>query len=368
MPIKYKVIIRMIQKKDKHNYRLELVRYAMKHGISATAEAYQTTRKTVRKWRNRYKEQGIKGLQDISSAPHNVHNKMSIEEEQKILELRDSYKDWSAGKLKEMFGIKRCENAIHRVIKQNGRVRKKKKRWKRSLDLREEKARLKPFEKMQWDTKDLSDIESFYTYMIKNGLPRYQFTARDTRTGSLYISYGHSPNSSNMALFARYVLEHLRKNGVELEGMIHQTDNGAEFQATTIKKHKGAFEAVIEESGGIWKRIPPRACTWQSDVERSHGLIESDLYLYETFNSKEEFFGKAFAYQIFFNNYRPNRYKIGGKPISILRAVNKDISNEININENVLNLLPILLDNYVDIFNGGGYKVRIADIKIIISC
>ena len=228
-------------------------------------------------------------------------------------------------------------------------------------DLREEKARLKPFEQIQWDTKDLSDIEGYYSAMKQLGLPRYQYTARDTRTGTLYISYGKSCNSTNMAIFARYVIEHLKNNGVEVKGILHQTDNGSEFQATTIKKNKGAFEAVIEEFEGVWKRIPPRACTWQSDVERSHGLIEDDLYLCENFNSKAEFYGKAFAYQILFNNYRPNRYKIGGNPIQILRAVNGDKYNNINISENVLNLQPILLDNYIKYISEGGYHVPISD-------
>jgi hypothetical protein len=361
MPIEYEKNIKMIKKKDKYNFRLELVRYAQKHGVSEASRAYNTTRKTTRKWRDRYIVGGIKSLQDKSKAPKKVNNKMSEKEEQKIIVLRKKYSRWGAWTLKERCEIERSEGAIHRVIKQNGLINKKKRKWKRTQDLREEKAKLKIFKHFQWDTKDLSDQEGYYSAMIKYGLPRYQYTVRGVRSGALYISYGNSNNSTNMAIFARYVLEHLKKNGVEVEGIIHQTDNGPEFQATTIKKHKGAFEAVIEEFGGIWKRIPPRACTWQSDVERSHGLIEGDLYLCESFNSREEFFGKAFAYQILFNNYRPNRYKIGGKPIDILRATNEDNNNDININENVLNLHPILLDNHVKYFIEGGYHVSIAD-------
>jgi hypothetical protein len=361
MPIVYEKIIKMIKEKDKYNFRIELVRYAQKHGISEASRAYGTTRKTARKWRDRYMEQGLEGLKDQSRAPQYIPHKMSKKEEKEIIKLRSEYSKWGAWTLRERFEIKRSEGAIHRVIKQNGLVRKKKRKWKRTQDLREEKARLKPFEQIQWDTKDLSDIEGFYSQMIGLRLPRYQFTARDVRTGTMFISYGKNCNSTNMAIFARYVLEHLKKNGVKAEGILHQTDNGKEFQATTVKKHKGAFEAVIEEFGGIWKRIPPRACTWQSDVERAHGLIEDDLYLCEKFGTKEEFYGKAFAYQILFNNYRPNRYKIGGKPIDILRAENADKDNDININENVLNLQPVLLDSFVKYFSPGGYHVPISD-------
>ena len=78
MPIEYKKIIKMIQKKDKYNFRLELIRYAQKHGISEASRAYNTTRKTTRKWRDRYVANGVKGLQDKSKAPKKVNNKDKI--------------------------------------------------------------------------------------------------------------------------------------------------------------------------------------------------------------------------------------------------------------------------------------------------
>jgi len=65
-----------------------MVEYALENGISAAVRNYGTTRKTVRKWLNRYMVNGIKGLEDRSRAPAHSPLKMSREEEQRIIEIR----------------------------------------------------------------------------------------------------------------------------------------------------------------------------------------------------------------------------------------------------------------------------------------
>lgn len=330
---------------------MEMVQYALNHDVSKAAEAFQTTRTTVRKWRDRYMKEGPKGLIERSRAAKRVNNKMTLKEEREILELRKRHKDlWGAWRLKDRYELKRSEGAINRVLKDHGRIKKKKSKWETQRDLRELKAKLKPFEELQWDTKDLSDIPNYYEAMVFQGLPRYQYTVRDVRSGALYISYGHQNNSSNMAVFARYVLEHLRSCGVAVETIKHQSDNGAEFQKNTYKKEPGAFESVVKSYiGAKYKTIPPRHCTWQSDVETSHRLIEDEIYACENFNNMLQFYGKATAYQIYFNNHRANRYKIGGKPWDIIRL------EAPHIRLGVLNLPPIRLDSNLQLLKGGGY-------------
>lgn len=351
MPTPYYEIIKMIKKNDKHNFRMNVVRYALDKGISESARAFETTRKTVRKWRDRYQTEGIKGLEEKSRAPKRIPHKMKPAAEKKIKELREDHEGWGAWRLKDRYGLKESEAAIHRVIRQAGLVKKKKKKRQVRNDLREIKAQMKAYEKIQWDTKDLSDIPKYYTHMRKIGIPRYQYTARDVRSGALYTSYGESNNSTNMGIFANYVLKHLKKCGVEVEGIEHQSDNGAEFQKTKISPKIGAFETAVVRYGGKYVTIPPRACTWQSDVEISHRLIEDELYSCEDYTNQEAFYGKAYAYQIYFNHHRKNRYK-GAMPIEIIK--------ENNISEQVLNLPPILLDEWVPYISRGGYDVPIS--------
>lgn len=47
--------------------RLQMVKHAQDKGISESARLYNTTRKTVRKWVNRYREEGLEGLRKRES-------------------------------------------------------------------------------------------------------------------------------------------------------------------------------------------------------------------------------------------------------------------------------------------------------------
>jgi len=50
------------------------------------------------------------------------------------------------------------------------------------------KKKLAPFQMIEIDVKDLQDIEKYWRKMRKLRLPRYQFTARDVRTGGGWTS------------------------------------------------------------------------------------------------------------------------------------------------------------------------------------
>ena len=98
-------------------------------------------------------------------------------------------------------------------------------------------------------------------------------------------------------------------------------------------------------------RIPPRACTWQSDVEASHKLIEDEFYDIEEYRDLTEFMAKAYAYELYFNFKRKNRYRGCKAPTEILEETRSKISSQ------VFNLPPIILDNFIDDIIEGGYHV-----------
>jgi hypothetical protein len=53
----------------------------------------------------------------------------------------------------------------------------------------------------------------------------------------------------------------------------------SEFIGNVKKKGESAFQIVVEEEFGIThERIPPRCCTWNSDVEAFHRMIEDEFY------------------------------------------------------------------------------------------
>jgi transposase InsO family protein len=250
--------------------------------------------------------------------------------------------------------------AIARIIRQEGLVRKKKKKWKKQQDLREKKKVLKALEFIEFDTKDLSDIEKYWPQMKKLGLPRYEHTARDIRTGGTWFAYARTNDTTNAAIFATLVLKQLESYGVDMNEVIIQTDNGSEYIGSVSKrKGESAFEKVLKEFKVKWSRIPPGAKTWQSDVEAFHKIIEDEFYDIEDYKGSEEFKAKAYAYALYFNFKRKNRYKGCKTPTEILEEIKHNSKNIIS--PQVFNFPPVILDDFFEIFIDermkGGYHV-----------
>jgi len=218
--------------------------------------------------------------------------------------------------------------------------------------LRAQKAAMRAFEKMQVDTKDLQDIPEYYSQMVVHGFPKFKYTARDMATGAAFFSYANENNTTYAGIFGRMVIQHLQQYGIKVNEMVIQTDNGPEYIGSVRRKHgMSAFEKVVAEAEGTHVRIPPRHCTWQSDVERFNGLIEEEFFMCETFNSEEDFLAKSYAYQLLFNYERKNSWREDRTPVQILREKMPKMDDQ------VLNLPPIRLETVLSSVPLGGYHV-----------
>ena len=60
--------------------RAVMVRRVLEDGwtVAAAAAAFEVSTRTVRKWLARFGSEGVAGLQDRSSAPHLVANKLAV--------------------------------------------------------------------------------------------------------------------------------------------------------------------------------------------------------------------------------------------------------------------------------------------------
>lgn len=352
--MKYNDLIRDMS--NKFNLRLEIVRFARECGVSEAAREFETTRKTVRKWRDRYERDHTKGLLDRSRSPRHIPHKMPEAKEARIVELRERHKRrWGPHRLKTHYGLDVSENAIARVIREKKLLRQHRRKWRRRQDLRDKKAQMRAFEKMQVDTKELKDIPEYYTQMVIHGLPRFKYTARDMALGAAFFAFADENNTTYAGIFARLVMGHLKKYGIEVKEMEVQTDNGVEYIGCVQKKQGlSEFEKVLAQAESTHTRIPPRHCTWQSDVERFNGLIEEEFFMCETFDSEEDFLAKAYAYQLFFNYERKNRWREDKTPVEILREKMPQVDDQ------VLNLPPIRLEAVLSSVPLGGYHVPAA--------
>jgi transposase len=107
----------------KFNYRLRMVEYALKHDKSQAAKEYKTTRKTVRKWVERFEQEGLGGLKDKKKAPKHIPHKLKLEDEARIIQLREDHPSWGSRRLIDRYHVKGSHSAVHRVIKQNNLIK-----------------------------------------------------------------------------------------------------------------------------------------------------------------------------------------------------------------------------------------------------
>ena len=66
--------------------------------------------------------------------------------------------------------------------------------------------------------------------------------------------------------------------------------------------------------------------------------VEDELYEIESYDNSIQFLGKVYAYQLYFNYIRKNRYRENKSPVEILRE------RFPQADEGVLNLPPIRLE------------------------
>ena len=164
------------------DYRFKMVRYALEFGVSKASREFKTTRKTVYKYLKRYKEEGLEGLKNKPRIPKRIPHKIPKEDEDYILSLRDKHPSWGAKRLKLRYKLRYSHTAINRVLKQNGKLKKKKRKHTKKKELQKIKRKYRVFGYNQIDVKDLGDIPQYWIYMKRLNLPRYQYTFRELST------------------------------------------------------------------------------------------------------------------------------------------------------------------------------------------
>jgi len=193
---------------DKKSLRYQMVQYALEKGIKPTAKAFNTTPKTVRKWLNRWKEKGISGLIDQSKAPKNPKRYITQEQKDLAIKLKKEFPSFGAKRLKRDFALSLSEKAIRKIWKENGLLKKRRRKHKTKRNLREIKKNWPLFSQIEVDTKYLDDIPEYFCQMFKNYFPKYQYTARDVVSGLQFIAYSYELSIAYSSLFAELLIQH----------------------------------------------------------------------------------------------------------------------------------------------------------------
>jgi len=307
-------------------------------GISKAAKVFSCSVNTVRKWYTRFQKQGYSGLEELSRRPNTV-KRLSDSDKDAILKAKEKYRNLSASRIKELASLSYSKASIYKVLSEYGLIKHRRKRRKTRNILRAVKAQWKAFEQIQVDVKHLDDIPEYWYQMRLSGLPKYQYTAREVSTGLHFVSYAHECSLTNSISFVEQLAEHLNKNGVDLSETTIQTDNGSEFIGAWNSKKDSGFTLAVEKLFKEHKTIPPKAHTWQADVETVHNLVEIEFYELEKFKSVDNLLNKMRTYLIWFNFLRKNSYKENKTPLQLLMTKGM-------YNNKIVDFKPRILDYY----------------------
>lgn len=328
-------------------FRFKMVMRAKEIGIKPTAREFKTSPTTVRKWLGRYKENpSKKALTDRSRAPKSSPNSIPIEDKNRIIRkgqklIRDN-KRLKAAYIKRDLNLSYSLNTIIKILKKEGLYKKKlRSKTERKKDMRSVKAKMRAFELLQIDIKYLDDIPEFYETYRKYSIPRYQITARDVKTGMLYLSLATEKSGTNTLLFLDYLYRYLKRQGIDTKRTIIQTDNGSEFVKKWNSKKETGFTKYSNKFFRLHRTIPVGAKTYQSDVETSHRWIEDEFYAYAYFKNEASVYSKLKSYVYRYNTERQNNYK-GANPYEILK------SEVPNAKKGICKLKPVIIDKFID--------------------
>ena len=349
--------------------RLAIVkRYKEIKNITQVAKEFHTTRLTVRKWVKRFSG-AFSSLHNQSKAPKQPHRQMSKRAEELLVEFRTKYPSLGYDYIHHYLLDRGCKeipskSAVYAIWRKYKLLPKHYKKSEKKKDLREIKAKYKAFEKLQIDVKELKDIPNYLeqalylqhkNQSIKRGFPMYQYTARDIKTGTLFVSLAYEHTRHNSAIFADRILTHLSKYNIAPR--VIQTDNGTEFVNTRDATDTSSLfiQVVTRNKQTEHRRIPPGAKTWQSDVETSHWIIEREFYDVAKAKSDTNMIGKLRAYQWGFNVLRKNQYKYNRTPLEILRQ--EEDKSYATLSKEIMDFPTCILDEKFDAFIRGGYHV-----------
>lgn len=295
-------------------YRLSLIRYAQKHGVSKAAVRYRTNRQYIYRWMKRY-DGSWDSLRYRSRRPHSHPNQHSPQELKLIADMRrrNPHTGLVVFWVKLMQrGYKRSITGLYRVLRRQGMM---------AVKPPNPKYIPKPYEQMQYPGQriqiDVKYVPSACLVGDAQGQKFYQYTAIDEYSRWRYVEAFDEHNTYTSAVF----LEHLLK-AFPMPIECVQTDNGLEFtkrfKANSLS-NLTLFQKRLAEHGIRHKQIRPFTPRHNGKVERSHRKDNERFYATHTFYSFEDFSRQLQLYNRRDYNRFPMRPLGWKSPQTILR-------------------------------------------------
>jgi transposase InsO family protein len=236
--------------------------------IGEVAARYGTSRQSLHTWRQRFQQDGMKGLADRSRRPRTSPNRVVAEVEALACELRRQYPRWGARRISYELGRRGVDPVpsratVHRILVRNGLVdpqaqqhKRKYKRWQRA----------EPMHLWQMDIVGGVPLADGRSCKLVTGIDDHsRFVVVATVVA---VPSGRSICAAFTAAMRRY--------GVPSEVL---TDNGGQFTGRYIKPQpvEVLFERICRENGIKQRLTKPGSPTTTGKIERLHRTLRQEF-------------------------------------------------------------------------------------------
>ena len=306
---------------DMH-YRLSLITYAKKHGVTKAAIKYKTNRQYIYRWLKRY-DGSLDSLRDRSRRPHHHPNQHTAAELKLISDMRR--RNPNAGLV--VFWVKLTRRGYSRSITGLWRVLKR-------LSLTASKPPNpkyipKAYEQMSFPGQriqiDVKHVPASCIVGEATGKKFYQYTAIDEYSRFRYVEAFEEASTYTSTIF----LEHMIK-AFPFQVLCVQTDNGFEF-TKRFGRSKSAndltlFENKLKQLNIEHRKIKPFTPRHNGKVERSHRKDNEYFYATHKFYSFKDFYDQLKIYNRKYNRFpmRPLGWKSPKE--TLLNFLNKNVT------------------------------------------
>ena len=202
-------------------FRLSLIKYSEKYGVTKAAIKYRVNRQYVYRWKKRY-DGDIESLRDRSRRPHSHPNQHTAEELKLINDMRrrNPHTGLVVFWVKLMQrGYKRSITGLYRVLRKQGIM---------AVKPPNPKYVPKPYEQMRYPGErfqiDVKYVPAACLAGDAAGKHFYQYTAIDEYSRWRYVEAFEEHNTYTSALFLEHLIKHFP---IPIDCV--QTDNGPEF-------------------------------------------------------------------------------------------------------------------------------------------
>lgn len=265
-------------------YRLSLLKYADKYGVTKAAIKYKTNRQYIYRWKKRF-DGSMESLRDRSRRPHHHPNQHTPEEIKLITDMRR--RNPHAGLV--IFWVKLMQRGYSRSM--TGLYRFLKKQGFMAVHPPNPKYIPKPYEQMVYPGQRVQvDVKFVPSACLKNskviGKKFFQYTAIDEYSRWRFVEAFEEQNTYSSAQFVDLLVKAFP---FPIECI--QTDNGTEFtnRFTSHKDKPTLFQVHLEQHGIQHKVIRPYTPRHNGKVERSHRKDNERFYATHQFYSFEDF-------------------------------------------------------------------------------